>query len=433
MLIPVSSACAEGRLGKESVAHMSSSNTVLAGLASELGWLRETYTHLHRHPELSRAEHGTSKLVEEELAAFGYTVTRLGGTGVVGVLANGAGPVVLARADMDALPVAEATGLSYASEVNGVMHACGHDVHTSTLLGAAKLMADGHAAWSGTYIALFQPAEEVGAGSQAMVDDGLVSKVARPDVALAQHVMPFPAGTLATTPGPVLSAGDSLKITVHGKGAHGSMPHMAVDPVVLAASIVLRLQTIVSRETRPGDFAVVTVGALNAGATSNIIPDRATLLLNIRSYDDGVRASVLSAIERIVRGECAAAGSPQDPDFEYYDQFPLTSNDEAVTERVTRAFTRHFGVDAVGRATPQTASEDFSRIPDAFGVPYTFWLLGGVDPATYGAAVAKGTVAQDIPGNHSPFFAPEIDPTLSMGVQAQVVAALSYLTAEAQS
>ncbi len=407
---------------------MDSSDTVLAGLDSELGWVRETYTELHRHPELSLEEHETSKLVEEKLTAFGYSVTRIGGTGVVGILENGVGPTVLARADMDALPVTEATGLPYASEVDGVMHACGHDVHVSTLLGAAKLMAEGRGAWSGTYIALFQPAEEVGAGSRAMVDDGLVTKVPRPDVALAQHVMPFAAGTLATTAGPVLSAGDSLKITVHGKGAHGSMPHMSVDPVVLAASIVLRLQTIISRETKPGDFAVVTVGALNAGTKSNIITDRATLLLNIRTYDNQVRGSVLAAIERIVKGECATAGSPREPEFEYYDQFPLTSNDAAVTGQVRAAFSARFGADAVHTAEPQTASEDFSRIPDAFGVPYTFWLLGGADPDTYRAAAAKGTVARDIPANHSPFFAPVIDPTLSMGVQTHVVAALSYLS-----
>lgn len=406
---------------------MNSCETVLAGLEAEFGWIRDTYIDLHRHPELSLEEQRTSKLVEGKLAAFGYAVTRVGGTGVVGILANGDGPTVLARADTDALPVAEATGLPYASAVDGVMHACGHDLHVAALLGAAKLMADARTAWSGTYIALFQPGEEIGAGSQAMLDDGLVAKVPRPDVAFAQHVMPIPAGTVATKAGPVLSAADSLRITVYGKGAHGSMPHMSVDPVVLASSIVLRLQSIVSRETKPGDFAVVTVGALNAGATANIIPDRATLLLNIRTYDTQVRASVLAAIERIVKGECSAAGSPQDPDFEYYDQFPLTSNDAAVTEKVRAAFLDRFGADSVRQAIPQTASEDFSRIPDAFGVPYTFWLLGGVDPGTYRAAVERGTVARDIPANHSPLFAPVIDPTLSLGVQTHVAAALSYL------
>ncbi|WP_045729435.1 amidohydrolase [Pseudarthrobacter chlorophenolicus] len=406
---------------------MSNAEKVLAGIEAEMGWIRETYRDLHRHPELSLEEHRTAGLVEDKLAAFGYRVVRLGGTGVVGVLENGVGPTVLARADMDALPVTEATELSYASEVAGVMHACGHDVHVSTLLGAAKLMADGRGAWSGTYIALFQPAEEVGAGSRAMVDDGLAAKVPRPDVALAQHVMPAPAGTVSTTAGPVLSAGDSLRITVYGKGAHGSMPHMAVDPVVLGAAIVLRLQTVVSREIRPGEFAVLTVGALNAGTKSNIIPDRAELLLNIRTYDPQVRSTILAAIERIVRGECLAAESPREPDFEFYDQFPLTDNDAAVTEQVTAAFTSYFGAAAVGRAQPQTASEDFSHIPDAFGVPYTFWLLGGVDPAAYAEAVQQGTVSRDIPGNHSPFFAPVLDPTLSMGVQAQVVAALSWL------
>jgi amidohydrolase len=406
---------------------MSFHQPVLAGLEAELPWIRDVYKDVHRHPELSLKEHRTSQLVAEKLTTFGYEVTHLGGTGVVGVLSNGEGPTVLARADMDALPVTEATGLKYSSTVAGVMHACGHDVHVSTLLGAAKLMADGRVAWSGTYIALFQPAEEVGAGSQAMVDDGLVTSVPRPDVAFAQHVMPIAAGTVATAAGPVLSAGDSLRITVFGKGAHGSMPHMAVDPVVLASSIVLRLQTVVSRETKPGDFAVLTVGALNAGTKSNIIPDRATLLLNIRTYDNQVRTAVLAAIERIVRGECVTAGSPQEPKFEYYDQFPLTSNDEAVTAKVTDAFTAHFGSDAVHSATRQTASEDFSRIPDAFGVPYTFWMIGGADPETYRAAVANGTVSKDIPANHSPFFAPVLDPTLEVGVRAQVVAALTYL------
>ena len=328
---------------------------------------------------------------------------------------------------MDALPVTEATGASYASAIPGVMHACGHDMHVVALLGAAKYLAGNREGWSGTYIALFQPAEETAAGSQAMLDDGLAAGIPRPDVALAQHVMPTEAGTIGTTPGPILSAGDSIRITVHGRGAHGSMPHKAVDPVVLAASIVLRLQTVVSRETNPGEFAVLTVGAVNAGATANIIPDRAELLLNLRTYSMATRSQMIAAIERIVRGECAAAGSPQDPEFEYYDQYPLTSNDPEANARVTKAFTRTFGADAVYRTAPQTASEDFSRIPDSFGIPYVYWIVGSVPRDTYRRAVAAGTVDTDIPANHSPFFLPAVDSTLGMATRAQAAAALAFL------
>jgi amidohydrolase len=406
---------------------MAALDDVLGSLEQELDWQRELYQELHRNPELSMEEHRTADRIEQELAGFGYQVQRIGGTGVVGVLENGSGNTVLARADTDALPVTEETGLGYASEISGVMHACGHDMHIAALLGAAKLMAGNRDSWAGTYVALFQPGEETAAGAQAMVDDGLAGKLPKPDVALAQHVMPFEAGKIGTTAGPVLSAGDSLKITVYGRGAHGSMPHNAVDPVVLAASIVLRLQTIVSRETKPGEFAVVTVGASNAGTKSNIIPDRAELLLNLRTYDTALRKQIMAAIERIVRGECAAAGSPRDPDFEYYDQFPLTSNDGETTQRITAAFTEHFGGDEVFHAAPVTASEDFSRIPDAFGVPYTYWTVGSVPAEVHRKALEAGTAAQDIPANHSPFFAPAIDPTLSVATQTQVVAALAYL------
>lgn len=260
-----------------------------------------------------------------------------------------------------------------------------------------------------------------------MLDAGLSAVIPVPDVALAQHVMPTEVGTIGTTAGPVLSAGDSLKVTVHGRGAHGSMPHNSIDPVVLASSIVLRLQTIVSRETRPGQFAVVTVGALNAGFKSNIIPDRAELLLNLRTYDTELRERIMASIERIVRGECEAAGSPREPEFEYYDQFPLTDNDAEVNEKVTRAFVDEFGEDRVYETDPYTASEDFSRIPDAFGIPYTYWTVGSVPSEKYRAAVEKGTVAADIPANHSPFFAPAIDPTLETGIRAHAVAALAYL------
>ena len=399
----------------------------LTDLDELLPRLRGLYRELHQHPELSLAEHRTAERIEAELSSLDVEVQRIGGTGVVAIIRNGAGPTVLARADTDALPVSEQTGLDYASQVDGAMHACGHDMHVATLLGAVELLATNKAAWAGTYIGLFQPAEETAQGAQAMLDDGLVDKIPTPEVALSQHVMPTEAGTIGTSAGPVLSAGDSLKITVYGRGAHGSMPHNSVDPVVLASSIVMRLQTIVSRETKPGEFAVVTVGALNAGSKSNIIADRAELLLNLRTYDAELREQLMAAIERIVRGECQAAGSPQEPEFEYYDQFPLTDNDPTVNAQVTEAFTEYFGSDAVYETKPYTASEDFSRIPDAFGIPYTYWFVGSVAPEKYRRAVQQGTVSQDIPANHSPFFAPEIDPTLEIGIRTQVVGALAYL------
>ncbi|KRE91562.1 amidohydrolase [Arthrobacter sp. Soil764] len=397
------------------------------GIEWELAWQVPLYEQFHRHPELGLAEHQTSAAVAAQLAGWGFDVRQFGGTGVVGVLANGAGPGVLARADMDALPVTEATGANYASTTPGVMHACAHDMHVVALLGAAKYLSEHLHIWQGTYTVLFQPAEETAAGSQVMLDDGLAAGIPRPDVALAQHVMPTEAGTIGTTPGPVLSAGDSVRITVHGRGAHGSMPHKSVDPVVLAASIVLRLQTVVSRETTPGEFAVLTVGSVTAGATANIIPDRAELLLNLRTYSMEVRAAMMAAIERIVRGECIAAGCPQEPEFEYYDQYPLTSNDAQANARVTAAFTRTFGADAVYRTAPQTASEDFSRIPDAFGIPYVYWVVGSAPPETYRRAVANGTLDADIPANHSPSFLPAVDPTLGVATRAQAAAALAFL------
>lgn len=400
---------------------------ILTNLDDILTRLRQVYREIHQHPELSLEEHATAERIETELSRLDVEVQRIGGTGVVAVIRNGTGPTVLARADTDALPVAEQTGLEYSSQIDGAMHACGHDMHVATLLGAVEVLATNKDSWSGTYIGLFQPAEETAQGAQAMLDDGLVDKIPTPEVALSQHVMPTEAGTIGTSAGPILSAGDSLKIIVYGRGAHGSMPHNAVDPVVLASSIVMRLQTIVSRETKPGEFAVVTVGALNAGSKSNIIADRAELLLNLRTYNPELRQRIMAAIERIVRAECEASGSPQEPEFEYYDQFPLTHNDPTVNEKVTEAFTQFFGSEAVYETKPYTASEDFSRIPDAFDIPYAYWFIGSVAPEKYRRALEQGTLSEDIPANHSPFFAPEIDPTLEIGVQTQVVAALAYL------
>ena len=399
----------------------------LDSIGSQLDWQREVYKDLHRDPEVSFDEHKTADRIAAELEGLGLEVTRISATGLVAVIDNGTGPTVLARADIDALPVTEDTGLDFASEVDGVMHACGHDMHAAAMLGAVRLLKENQDAWSGTYIALFQPAEENAAGAKAMIDDGLTDKVPTPDVALAQHVMPLPAGKIFTAAGPVMSAGDSVKITVFGRGAHGSMPHLSVDPVVLAASIVLRLQTIVSRETEPGEFAVVTVGASNAGSKSNIIPDRAELLLNVRTYDTAVRKRVIASIERIVRGECEAAGTPKEPTFEYFDQFPLTDNSEAVNDTITEALTEFFGTEAVLEATPATASEGFSELPKAFGIPYAYWFVGSFDAEKYQAAEEAGTVLTDVPANHSPFFAPELEPTLEIATKAQVVGALAYL------
>ena len=281
----------------------SAASSVLAELENSRSWQEELYRDVHRHPELSHEEHRTAGLVAEHLRGAGYEVhERVGSTGVVGVLANGDGTVVLLRADMDALPVREATGLPYASEETGtdadgaevpVMHACGHDVHVACLAGAAHLLARGREHWAGTLIALFQPAEEAGDGARAMVDDGLADLVPAPTVALAQHVMPLPAGRVGTRPGPALSAADSMRITVYGRGAHGSMPQAAVDPVVLAAMIVVRLQAVVSREVSPGETAVLTVGSIQAGTKSNVIPDRAVLQLNVRTYTEATRRTVL--------------------------------------------------------------------------------------------------------------------------------------------
>lgn len=410
---------------------------VLARLRETSLWQEHIYKDIHAHPELSFQETKTAALVSEKLKKFGYEVfDGLGRTGVVGMLRNGDGQTVLARADMDALPVRENTGLPYASTLTtvddagnsvDVAHACGHDAHVTCLLGAAELLAQAPQSWNGTFIALFQPAEEVAGGARAMLDDGLRDRIPRPDVAFAQHVLAYPAGKIGTQVGPILSAGDSIRITLYGKGAHGSMPHNAVDPVVLAAMVVLRLQTIVSRETKPGEFAVLTVGSSVAGSKSNIIADRAVLLVNLRTYDMAVRQRMIDSIERMVRAECEASGSPRSPEFEYFDQYPLTDNHEEVTQRIAAAFRSHFGSETVFDLGRLTASEDFSEIPNAFGTPYTYWGVGGIDPEKYQRALDAGRVEQDIPVNHSEFFAPVIEPTLTNGTRALVVAALTYL------
>ena len=410
---------------------------MLPGPSDELlATLESIYKDIHAHPELSMQEHRTAGIAASWLRERGFEVTEaVGGTGVVGLLRNGEGPTVLLRADMDALPVQERTGLPYASKVTGtdrfgqttyVAHACGHDMHVAWLLGVSDILANNKELWSGTLMAVFQPGEETSQGARAMIDDGMVRRFPRPDVALAQHVMPLPAGQIGWRSGTVLSAGDSWEVTLFGRGAHGSMPQKSVDPVVMAASAVMRLQAIVSREVAMTDAAVVTVGTLSAGMNENVIPDRALLRLNVRTFKEEVRTRVLGAIRRILEAEAAASGAPEPPKFSVLSEFPLTHNDEAATQRVVAALEEHFGADRMTEIGPATASEDFGLFGSAWKAPAVFWMVGGIDREAYERARAAGRL-DEIPANHAPDFAPAIHPTLRTGVEAMLAAAGAWV------
>ncbi|CAO1600060.1 MAG: hypothetical protein LQ349_000155 [Xanthoria aureola] len=397
------------------------------------------YRHFHSQPELSYQEAQTAAKAASLLRSLkaGYEVqTSIGGHGLVGVLKNGAGKTVLLRADMDALPVKEDTGLEYSSKVTmrdhddivkPVMHACGHDFHVTALLAAAERLAKMKDSWSGTLIVLFQPNEERAGGAQAMVDDGLYDKIPVPDIVLGQHVMPRKTGYVGFRIGNIMSEADSFKITLYGRGGHGSMPHRTVDPVVMAVGVVTKLQTIVSREVDPDQFAVVTVGSLQAGQTENIISDRAEVRVNVRTQNHEVRNRVLASIRRIVKGECEASGATKEPLIEETTKFPLSVNDEAVTTEVHKSFEAFFG-DRFDPNTPcSTASEDYSILGSSQGKPCCFWFFGGTDAKTWDDAEMNGRLAEDIPVNHSPFFAPVIQPTLATGIDALCLAALTFL------
>ena len=408
----------------------------LANLPGLLPDLEALYTDVHAHPELSMHETRTAELAADRLRKAGYEVTTgVGKTGVVGLLRNGDGPTVMLRADMDALPVKEATGLRYAStetatDADGksvpVAHACGHDMHVTWLVGAAALLAQARERWSGTLMAIFQPGEETAQGAQAMIDDGLFQRFPKPDVILGQHVMVGSAGDVAGRTGTITSAADSLQIRLFGRGAHGSMPQASIDPVVMAAAIVMRLQGIVSREVAATESAVVTIGVLQAGDKENVIPDDALIKLNVRSFDAGVRKRVLAAITRIVNAEAAASGAPKPPEFTPLDTYPLGVNDVDASQRVAEAFRRHFPAERVRGTGPTSASEDFGSFGSGWHVPSVFWFVGGTDPATYAAAKKAGKV-NELPSNHSPLFAPVLHPTLEAGVETLVVGALPWL------
>ena len=417
---------------------VSSPDPVLGGLEALLPDLEALYKDVHSHPELSMRESRTAGLAADHLRAAGFEVTAgVGVTGVVGVLRNGDGPTVMLRADMDALPVEEATGLPYASQATAadhegktvhVSHMCGHDMHVTWLAGATKLLAGTRSAWRGTLLAVFQPGEETAEGAKAMIADGLFQRFPKPDVVFGQHVMVGPAGTVAGRQGAITSAADSLQIRLFGRGAHGSMPQASIDPVVMAAATVMRLQAIVSREVAAAESAVVTVGALQAGTKENVIPDEAIIKLNVRTFDEGVRTRVLAAIERIVNAEAAASGAPRKPEITVLDHYPLNVNDRDASKRLAEAFSGYFGAERVRETGPAPASEDFGSFGSDWHSPSVFWFVGGTDPEVYAKAKAANRL-NELPVNHSPRFAPVLHPTLRTGVEALVVAARAWMPA----
>lgn len=394
------------------------------------------YKDLHAHPELGFVELRTASIVAERMSVLGLDVTEhVGGTGVVAVLANGHGRTVWLRADMDGLPVLEQTGLDYASVAVGtgvdagvpLMHACGHDMHVTWLVGAMERLVAERESWSGTVVAIFQPAEELIAGAQAMLDGGLVERFPKPDVVLGQHVGPLPAGVVSLTAGAAMAGADELDIVLHGKGGHGSRPEATIDPILAASATVVALQSIVSREVTPGQLVVVTVGQLHAGTKNNIIPDQARLGLNIRTISAPTRERVLASIHRIVAAEADAAGMTEPPSIEHAGSAPATLNSPPHVAALRAAFGGAWGESQVIDYGTVAGSEDVSLLATASGAPLVFWITGGADPAQFAAAIAADRFEQYIPSNHSPFFAPVLEPTVGHGVDALVVAAQTFL------
>ncbi len=416
-----------------------------AQVAAILEDVQALYRQIHQHPELPFQEHETSERLATALEKLGFEVTRgVGGTGVVALLHNGEGPTVMLRGDMDALPIKEDTGLDYASTRTAeteegtvpLMHACGHDLHSSCVVGTAAVMAGLQARWSGTLMLICQPAEELFGGARAMLDDGLYTRFARPDVVLGQHNMPALAGSVGHRAGSAMAACTNLAVTIHGAGGHGSMPAQAVDPVVIAAHVVTRLQSIVSREVPPEETVVVTVGKLHAGTQANIIPHSAELEINVRSFDNALHRQVVASIERIVRAECEAGRSPKPPELRVLNETVALHNDPATVERVRRAHAEHFGEANLYAMPRLNGSEDFPFFGNAehggFGgedIPCVYWFIGATPEArwqtTPGRSVAEKMRHLEMP--HSPHYFPGNPVTLRTGIEAMAVGALAYL------
>ena len=398
----------------------------LAGLDAIYPELYAFYLDVHQHPELSLKEVRTAERLAAAMKRGGYEVTTgVGGTGVVGVLRNGTGPTVLLRAELDALPVIEDTGLPFASTVPGVMHACGHDIHMAALVGAATLLARSKNRWRGTVLLVGQPAEETAGGARAMLSDGLFTRFPKPSYAIAVHDdSNLPAGKVTWVAGYVMANVDSVDLTIFGKGGHGAHPEATVDPIVIASRTVLALQTIVARENNPLDPAVVTVGSIHGGAKHNIIPDEVRLQLTVRSYRPEVRAALLAAIARIAKGEAAAAGAPREPAIAVSEGQAATYNDPALTKRLAIALARQLGAENVIEGRPEMAAEDFGEFGAAAGAPSVQLRIGAVEPSRFEEARQSHTT---LPSLHSSAFAPDWERTIRTGATVLMVAAMELL------
>jgi len=422
-----------------SVQHTTMAQTVDAFIEKIYPELDALYKHLHQNPELSLQEKETSARIAQELRSIGYEVTEgIGGYGVVGLLKNGPGPVLLIRSDMDALPMEEKTGLPYASTKKAIgndgketyiAHSCGHDINMSVFIGTAKLMMEYKDSWRGTLLMVGQPAEETGMGAWNMLNDGLYERFPHPDYAIALHDDPFlPAGTLGYKAGPLMAGVDMMNVTVYGEGAHGAAPHKGIDPIVLSAQMIQAYQTIVSRRLAPTEPAVVTVGSIHGGTVHNIIPDQVTMQLTLRSYSPDTREELISSVKRISEYYAKAAGLPEDKMPSYWIREPHTPaliNDAQLTEQMVTVFENNFSPDKVVEVEAQMIGEDFSRFGmQERAIPISMFYLGANDPEFLEKAKKDG---MDIPGLHSPYFAPVPEPTIKTGVKAMGLFAMDIL------
>lgn len=400
------------------------------------------YKHLHQYPDLPCQEEGTARFVADCLEKLNYEVLRgIGGHGVVGILQNGDGPNVLLRSELDALPIKEKTSLPYASKVEqidadgikkGVMHACAHDMHMTSLLGVAKLLHDAREYWSGSLVVLFQPNEERLLGAKAMVDDGLFKKIPRPSICLAQHCVPTKSGTIAIKAGRVLGYLDSLNVRVYGRGAHGATPQLGIDPIVLAASIITRLQTVVGREMDPKEPVVIGCGMLHAGTDASIIPDCADFTVDVRSFTESTQKLARAAVERVIRKECETSGSPSAPRIETLVSSPAIDNDNTATQQFTQTLDTYYGSKAsevIQEMPPDIVADDFVLLalpPGEEPIPYVYWNIGVTDPETWDKANREGKL-RDLAPTHSALYAPAVEPTLRTGIEALALSALTFL------